>query len=212
MAGEASDEEAAWRDLVAQYSTPAADDGAAPWPVREELPSTRQAPPGTPGSPGASGTSGTAGAPATASTPGSAGAPGAGEQADTGADGEDPDAAQTSPQDWASPVPGVIPAPPQARIIRPAAPAPLPPAGDDEHFVPPVPPPLPRLDPVSKGAWVALFGGPGYLLLAVLLGWVVPSWAAFCAVAAFVGGFAALVVRMSDRPPGDSGPDDGAVV
>jgi hypothetical protein len=106
----------------------------------------------------------------------------------------------------------VIPAPPQTRIVRPAVPAPLPPAGDDEHFVPPAPPPLPPLDPVSKGAWVALFGGPGYLLLAVLLGWVVPSWAGFCAVAAFVGGFATLVVRMGDRPPGDSGPDDGAVV
>jgi hypothetical protein len=106
----------------------------------------------------------------------------------------------------------VIPAPPQTRIVRPAAPAPIPPAGDDEHYVPPVPPPLPRLDPVSKGAWAALFGGPGYLLLAVLLGWVVPSWAAFCAVGAFVGGFATLVVRMGDRPPSDSGSDDGAVV
>jgi hypothetical protein len=106
----------------------------------------------------------------------------------------------------------VIPAPPQSRIVRPAAPTPLPPTGDDEHYVPPVPPPLPRLDSVSKGAWAALFGGPGYLLLAVLLGWVVPSWIAFCAVGAFVGGFATLVVRMGDRPPGDSGPDDGAVV
>jgi hypothetical protein len=187
MAGEASDEEAAWRDLIAQYSTPAADDGA-PWPVREELSGARPAPPSTPGSPGASG-----------------------ERASPGAE-EDPDTAQTSPQDWASPVPGVIPAPPQARIVRPAVPVPLPPAGDDEHYVPPAPPPLPRLDPVSKGAWVALFGGPGYLLLAVLLGWVVPSWAAFCAVGAFVGGFATLVVRMGDRPPGDSGHDDGAVV
>jgi hypothetical protein len=191
MAGEVSDEEAAWRDLIAQYSTPAADD-AAPWPVREELSSTRQAPPGPAPSPGAPG------------APGGQATPHAGE--------EGPDAAQTSPQDWASPVPGVIPAPPQARIVRPADPVPLPSAGDDEHYVPPAPPPLPRLDPVSKGAWVALFGGPGYLLLAVLLGWVVPSWAAFGAVAAFVGGFATLVVRMGDRPPGDSGPDDGAVV
>jgi len=125
---------------------------------------------------------------------------------------EDPEAAQTPPPGWADPVPGVIPALPHFRIVRPAVPAPLPPAGDDEHYVPPVPPPLPRLDPMSKGAWVALFGGPGYLLLAVLLGWVVPGWAAFCAVAAFVGGFATLVVRMGDRPPRDSGPDDGAVV
>jgi len=185
MAGEASNEEAAWRDLIAQYSAPAADD-AVPWPIREELSGAWPAPPGSPGAPG--------------------------EQAGPGAGEEDADTAQTSPQDWASPVPGVIPAPPQARIVRPAVPAPLPPAGDDEHYVPPVPPPLPRLDPVTKGAWVALFGGPGYLLLAVLLGWSVPSWAAFGAVAAFVGGFATLVVRMSDRPPGDDGPDDGAVV
>jgi hypothetical protein len=42
--------------------------------------------------------------------------------------------------------------------------------------------------------------------------WQVPGWAAFCAVAAFVGGFATLVVHMGDRPPRDSGPDDGAVV
>ena len=159
MADEASDDEAAWRDLVAQYSVPAAAEGGPPWPARE-----------------------------------------------------DPDAAQAPAQEWADPVPGVIPAPPQARIIRPAVPAPLPSAGDDEHYVPPDPPPLPRLDPVTKGAWAALFGGPAYLLLAVLLGWVVPSWAAFCAVAAFVGGFATLVVRMADRPPSDSGPDDGAVV
>jgi hypothetical protein len=111
----------------------------------------------------------------------------------------------------------VIPAPPHTRIVRPAGPAPLQPAvddehDDDEHYVPPDPPPLPRLDPASKGAWAALFGGPGYLLVAVLLGWTVPSWAAFCAVAAFMGGFATLVVRMGDAPPDDSGPDDGAVV
>src|SRR5207249_11468060 len=110
---------------------------------------------------------------------------------------EDPDAAQAPAQEWADPVPGVTPAPPQARIIRPAVPAPLPSAGHDEHYVPPDPPPLARLDPVTKGAWAALFGGPGYLLLAVLLGWVVPNWAAFCAIAAFVGGFATLVVRMA---------------
>src|SRR5262245_49068371 len=276
MAGEAGDEEAAWRDLVAQYSTPAAADGVSPWPVREELSGARPAPPGAPGpiditdERGASGASGTpgpgadgaSGAPGTpgpgtpgpgagraSGAPGTAvpGAPGPGEgrapgasgvprrgdgrapgapgtpdpgsgrasghgaQADPLADGEDADAAQPPPGGW-DPVPGVIPAPPQTRIVRPAVPAPLPPAGDDEHYVPPAPPPLPRLDPVSKGAWVALFGGPGYLLLAVLLGWVVPSWAGFCAVAAFVGGFATLVVRMGDRPPGDSGSDDGAVV
>ena len=83
---------------------------------------------------------------------------------------------------------------------------------DDGEFVPPVPPPLPSLDPVAKGAWAALFGGPGYLLLATMVGWAIPGWAAFLAVAAFVGGFATLVVSMGDKPPRDSGPDDGAVV
>ncbi len=98
------------------------------------------------------------------------------------------------------------------RVIRPASPGP-PPAGDDDaDFVPPVPPPLPSLDPVAKAAWTALFGGPGYLLIATMVGWVIPGWAAFLAVAAFVGGFATLVIRMGDRPPRDSGPDDGAVL
>jgi hypothetical protein len=102
---------------------------------------------------------------------------------------------------------------PKPRIIRPAsAVPPPPPAPDEENFVPPEPPPLPSLDPVAKGAWAALFGGPAYLLIATVAGWVIPGWGAFLAVAAFVGGFATLVMRMADRPPLDSGPDDGAVL
>ncbi len=81
------------------------------------------------------------------------------------------------------------------------------PAGDEEHFIPPAPPPLPKLDPMAKGAWVALFGGPGYLMVATAAGWSVSGLAAFCAVAAFVAGFAILVLRMHD--PGPGGPDDG---
>jgi hypothetical protein len=98
----------------------------------------------------------------------------------------------------------------RARRIR-ARRAPQAPArGDDEHFIPPPPPPLPKLDPVTKGAWAALFGGPGYLVVATAAGWSVPGIAAFCAVAAFVTGFAILVLRMNDSPgPGPDGPDDG---
>jgi hypothetical protein len=84
---------------------------------------------------------------------------------------------------------------------------------DDEHFIPPAPPPLPKLDPLAKGAWAALFGGPGYLVVATAAGWSVSGLAAFLAVAAFVAGFAILVLRMHDPDPG--GPndgDDGAVV
>lgn len=100
----------------------------------------------------------------------------------------------------------------RARIVRPAASAAPPGETGEDHYVPPPPAPLPSLDPVTKGAWVALFGGPGYLLLAVMMGWAVPGWAAFSAVAAFVAGFATLVVRMGDEPPRGSGPDNGAVV
>lgn len=87
------------------------------------------------------------------------------------------------------------------------------PADDGEHYIPPAPPPLPSLDPVTKGAWVALFGGPGYLVVATAAGWSVPGIAAFLAVAAFVAGFAILVLRMNEPSPGDPDDgDDGAVV
>ena len=81
------------------------------------------------------------------------------------------------------------------------------PVEEEEHFIPPAPPPLPKLDPMAKGAWVGLFGGPGYLMVATIAGWSVSGLAAFCAVAAFVAGFAVLVLRMHD--PGPGGPDDG---
>ena len=154
MTGDPS-EEAAWQDLVAQYATPAAKDGTpAPWPTREDLPG--------PGAPG---------------------------QEEAGPDGNGQDTADLdiTGLDMAGPDdPGADAAqpsgPPQIRIVRPASPAPLP-GDDDDHFVPPVPPPMPRLDPITKGAWLALFGGPAYLLIAVMLSWQVPSVAAFIAAA-----------------------------
>jgi hypothetical protein len=82
-------------------------------------------------------------------------------------------------------------------------------AADEDRYIPPPPPPLPRGDSVTRGAWAALLGGPLYLLLTVFLGWEVPGWAAFLSVAAFIGGFVTLVLRMGDEP---RGPDDGAVV
>ena len=63
---------------------------------------------------------------------------------------------------------------------------------------------------MTRVAWIALLGGPIYLVASVFLGWEVPSWAAFVAVAAFIGGFVALVLRMGDEPPDDD--DNGAVV
>ncbi|MFC5182159.1 hypothetical protein [Actinomadura harenae] len=103
---------------------------------------------------------------------------------------------------------------PRARVIRSADleddEDELPPPDDNGHYVPPPPPPLPTADPLTKGAWIALVGGPLYLLITVVLNWDVPGWAAFLAVAAFIGGFVTLVLRMGDEPrPPD---DDGAVV
>lgn len=198
MSGDGNDEDAAWRDLVARFSATASpgDGAAAPWPAVEELPSVPQE-------------SSRGGGDALRS-PGTTGPADSGEPAM-----DDPDETDTldgMPPTDAGPVPGVIPALPQIRVIRPAAPVPPPAEGEDEHYVPPPPPPLPPLDPLSKGAWAAIFGGPGYLLVAAILGWVIPGWAALCAVGAFVGGFATIVARMGDRPPGDSGPDNGAVV
>ena len=95
----------------------------------------------------------------------------------------------------------------RARKIRGRKAPPRPAADDDQHFIPPAPPPLPSLDPIAKGAWVALFGGPGYLVVATAAGWSVSGIAAFFAVAAFVAGFAILVLRMNE--PGPGGPDDG---
>ncbi len=124
-----------------------------------------------------------------------------------GADGRpganEPDVIQTARRERRAPAHGA----PSRRIRARKAP-PLPaPKDDGEHFIPPAPPPLPKLDPVAKGAWAALFGGPGYLIVATAIGWSVPGIVAFCAVAAFVTGFAILVLRMNE--PGPGGPDDG---
>jgi len=82
----------------------------------------------------------------------------------------------------------------------------------DERFIPPHIPPLPKLDPVARGAWTALFGGPGYLFVATMLGWQVPGWAQLAAIIAFIAGFVVLVSRLGDGPSRRDGPDQGAVV
>jgi hypothetical protein len=103
-----------------------------------------------------------------------------------------------------SPAPGAAAGPRDAPAHRDPA---------DEHYIPPVPPPLPRLDPVTKLAWLALFGGPLYLLISTAAGATISGLTAFLAVAAFVGGFVVLVLRMDNgRPPDSGSDDDGAVV
>ena len=230
-----SDEDATWRDLVARFETPTTTVGPVPWPDRENVPRPRpQTAYGADAADVSPGTRGTSGSPA-APAPGEDGGPD-GDNTGSQEPQEDADArtrgveggirgfddegvrgafdTDTMPGATA---PDVIQG---ARERRPAAHgtrarrirarrAPQEPAPEDdgEHFVPPPPLPLPKLDPVTKGAWAALFGGPGYLVVATAAGWSVPGIAAFCAVAAFVTGFAILVLRMNE--PGPGGPDDG---
>jgi hypothetical protein len=84
-------------------------------------------------------------------------------------------------------------------------------SADSNHYVPPPPPPLPKLDTLSKLAWLCLFGGPGYLLVATAAQWSMPGLFVFIAVAAFVTGVALLVFKLNDSDRDDSD-DDGAVV
>jgi hypothetical protein len=187
-------DEDVWLDLVARFDAPPPAGDAAPWPDREDLAGpvhvTPAAPPSVPEA--------LPGEPPTNPT-GLPGLPVLGGPSMP--DNAVPDATLPD-QPWTAPGTGTS---------HRNAPSPDDPA--DEHFVPPVPPPLPRLDPVTKGAWVALFGGPLYLLVSTAIGATISGLAAFLAVAAFVGGFVILVLRMDNgRPPDSGSDDDGAVV
>ncbi|MER5887709.1 hypothetical protein ABT160_28165 [Streptomyces sp. NPDC001941] len=85
--------------------------------------------------------------------------------------------------------------------------------GDEGHFVPPEPPPLPEADTTAKFAWLGVIGGPVLMLLAVLLQWDMTWWLTTLCVGGFLGGFATLVARMQHGDDEDDGdPGRGAVV
>ncbi|WP_112240376.1 hypothetical protein [Kribbella monticola] len=89
-----------------------------------------------------------------------------------------------------------------------------PPARRDDphdHYVPPEPPRGPRLDWISRAAWLGLLGGPALLILAALFDFGTGRITTL-AVVGFIAGFLTLVIRMKDRLPPDDTPDDGAVV
>jgi hypothetical protein len=217
------DEDAAWRDLVARFDAPLTAQQPVPWPAREDMsPSQTRETDGAGGAEGARGSDGkhrgaeidglesehgrhTADAEPgrhTADAEPGLGAPNGTRESDGlraepggmgGVSGRHGRLEADGSHD-----PEVIQVP--RRIRGPTArgvPVDGTPMDDDEHYIPPAPPPLPKLDPVTKGAWAALFGGPGYLMAATAAGWSVSGLAAFCAVAAFVAGFAILVLRMS---------------
>jgi hypothetical protein len=199
-----SGEDAAWRDLVARFDLPGDPDGVPPpWPEREDLLTARHRRPQH-GAEAREGLAGEAPESASADIPEPGGDAGG---ADVPGRDEDQPAGDSAGGSESALVD-------RTRVIKPAVPVQQPADSDedpDDHYIPPPPPPLPTLDPVAKGAWTALFGGPAYLLTATMTGWAMPGWATFGAVAAFVGGFAVIVMRMGDRPSG-SGPDNGAVL
>ncbi|MER7706170.1 hypothetical protein ABTX81_25160 [Kitasatospora sp. NPDC097605] len=84
---------------------------------------------------------------------------------------------------------------------------------DEGHFEPPEPPPLPEADVTAKFAWLAVLGGPALLLFDAVVWREVSGWPAWVGVAAFLGGFATLVVRMKDDDEDEpEDPHGGAVV
>lgn len=81
---------------------------------------------------------------------------------------------------------------------------------DDEHFVPPTPPPIPRTDVITMLAWAGVFGTPVLFAGAYVLGQSVSGLVSMIAVIAFIGGFGVLISRLRGHDPHD--PDNGAVV
>lgn len=190
IGGEVSGDEAAWRDLVARFDAPAdLATEAVPWPDREGLPDPAAAP----------------------IDPAATSDPPAVATADPAAATADPVTAQDQPGGRAA---GACVPLDRTRVIRQAGDprSYSPPEEEDEPYrAAPLPPPA-KLDSISKAAWVGVIGGPGYLLVvSLILHWTVSAEAAFVAVAAFIGGFVTLVIKLGDRPRRDDD-DDGAVL
>ncbi len=221
MSGEVSGEEAAWRDLIARFELPCDTDQAdLPWPESENLAGSPAGPSGPAGPDAGPGTgAGPAGAgPAEIRGSGTGTgttAPASGRARIIRPAGTPP---ELRPPEVSPPAPGPPgrPAPPPGSAAGSGdlaqAGGRLGPADDDASYIPPLPPPLPKLPPAAKAAWAALCGGPAYLLVATLLGWQIPGWAALLAVTAFVGGFAAVILRMEDGSSRDDDTGNGAVL
>jgi hypothetical protein len=86
------------------------------------------------------------------------------------------------------------------------------PDDEDERFVPPPAPPVPRPHGLRLAAWLGLFGVPAVVLLCIVLHVSLPSPLGFLALIWFVGGFGYLVATMNGPKDSGGGWDDGAVV
>ncbi|SFK06170.1 hypothetical protein [Streptomyces pini] len=192
------DEEAAWAQIVAAYGEEPAS------PPEEER---RGGGPGGTGGAGGTGEEDKAGG--TGVPGGEDGTEGPGGTGEGGGERSGPEAgglpvrgftvyaAGSGPRDWS-------PAEPSDDDLG---------EDDEGHFVPPEPPPLPKGDPASRFAWLAVLGGPLLLMLTILFQQPVTWWIATLGIGGFLGGFAALVTRMRDDEDDDfEDPGRGAVV
>jgi hypothetical protein len=213
-------DEAVWLDLVARFDAPAPADEAPPWPDREDLAGpvhvTPIVPPSVPDALPREPPTNPTGLPGLPVLGGASPMPDNTIPDNIGPDTVSPDTIGPGSAGLGRLGPGgTLPGQPWPGLGAGTGPRDRTSADDPahDHYIPPVPPPLPRLDPVTKGAWLALFGGPLYLLISTAIGATISGLAAFLAVAAFVGGFVILVLRMDNgRPPDSGSDDDGAVV
>lgn len=82
----------------------------------------------------------------------------------------------------------------------------------DDHYVPPHPPALPKTNALTLAGWLGVLGAPAFVLIMSLLGIGISTFWLLASLAVFLGGFAILLIGSPDRPPTDSGWDDGAVL
>jgi hypothetical protein len=204
--GQVSGDEAAWRDLIARFDAATDESTDRPWPSSEDVAWPTQSDTDPAGAGPAS--SDQLSADAASADPTMA------EPAGTDVANQDSGADPVITRNAPSGLTGTYLPADGTRIIRSAGnPRDYsPPDEEDEPYAAePLPPPA-NLDPIAKAAWVGVIGGPGYLLVVSLfLHMAVSATAAFIAVAAFVGGFATLIVKLGDRSPRDDD-DDGAVL
>jgi hypothetical protein len=83
---------------------------------------------------------------------------------------------------------------------------------EEDRFVPPQPPPLPRLSGADQVGWLGLVGGPVILIAAAVFHLVLPPWVTLIAALGFIAGFVSLVVRMDKGDDRYDDPDNGAQV
>jgi hypothetical protein len=79
-----------------------------------------------------------------------------------------------------------------------------------DRFVPPTPPPAPRIELPRHLPWLGVLGIPVLLLISLLGGIDLPTWVGYLLVCGFVGSFVYLVLTM--KPGGRDPWDDGARV